>query len=259
LFGGLDLKDWRAMERPRILLVPQFTELEWAIAPQLAEWAEVATFDSPGVGDEPMPEGEISDLTREVIADRGLAEIDRRGWQTFFVVGDALGTATAVRLARRRRESVQGLALGHAGLSYDMEGDRPPLNAAVHDAMGQLLRNDYDSFVRYGITQMTQGTFDEDLAGQMVDRLPPMGVAIEVWETLFSEHEPIGEMLSELDVPLLLAMHDGCIAHTQEGFDDAVAAFPEAQTVTTARGPCSDPAFAQALRTFCEDVTGGRR
>jgi hypothetical protein len=41
--------------RPRLLLVPEFTELEWVIRPKLAEWAEVATYDPPGVGGEPIP------------------------------------------------------------------------------------------------------------------------------------------------------------------------------------------------------------
>jgi len=66
--------------RPRILLCPQFTEVEWVIAPELEQWAEVATFDSPGVGGQPMPGGDIRKLTREVIADRGLEEVDSRGW-----------------------------------------------------------------------------------------------------------------------------------------------------------------------------------
>jgi len=40
---------------PPLLLVPSFTELEWGILPALEEWTEVATFDTPGVGDEPLP------------------------------------------------------------------------------------------------------------------------------------------------------------------------------------------------------------
>ncbi|MEK6276895.1 MAG: hypothetical protein AABM29_02640 [Actinomycetota bacterium] len=246
------------MERPQLLLVPQFTELEWAIAPRLAEWAEIASFDIPGVGEEPLPDGELSDMTREVVADRGLREIDARGWQSFFVIGDSLGVAAAVRLARRRPAAVLGLALGHASLSYETEGERPPLNGAVHDAMGQLLRSDYDSFVRYGMVQMTQGTYDEDLAEKMIARFPPMEVTVEAWETMRGLKEPIGDMLRELDKPLLFAKHEGCIAHTPEGFDDAVAVFPDARALATERGPCADPAFAEAIREFCADVSAGR-
>jgi pimeloyl-ACP methyl ester carboxylesterase len=242
------------MEHPRILLVPQFTELEWKIAPQLAEWAEVATFDIPGVGDEPLPRDDPRRLTRELVADRGLQEVDARGWQSYFVVGDGSGTAAAVRLARRRPKAVLGIALGHASLSYDTEGERPPLNGEVYAAMGQLLRNDYDSFVRYGITQMTQGSFDEQLAEQMVRRFPAMAVAAQAWDALRAQPEPIGEMLGELDKPLLLGKHEGCIGFTPEGYEDAVAAFPEARTVATPRACCSDSAFCDAIRMFCETV-----
>ena len=44
------------MERPRLLLVPMLTEVEWVIRPLLEEWAEVASYDAPGVGDEPAVE-----------------------------------------------------------------------------------------------------------------------------------------------------------------------------------------------------------
>ena len=60
------------MSRPRLLLVPEFTELTWTIKPQLAEWAEVASYDPPGVGAEPPPEEDVASLTRGLIADRGL-------------------------------------------------------------------------------------------------------------------------------------------------------------------------------------------
>ena len=43
----------RTMDRPRVLLVPTLTEVEWKIRPLIEEWAEVASFDAPGVGDEP--------------------------------------------------------------------------------------------------------------------------------------------------------------------------------------------------------------
>jgi pimeloyl-ACP methyl ester carboxylesterase len=245
------------MTRPRILLCPQFTELEWVIAPQVGEWAGVAPFDSPGVGGQPMPGGDIRELTREVIATRGLEVIDERGWTQFFVVGDALGTATAVRLARRRPEAVLGIVLGHASLNYEPGGDRPAINAEVHAAMGQLLRSDYESFVRYGITQMTQGTFDEEVAQRMVERLPPMEIAAAVWDAINDLDEPMGEMLRKLDKPLLIAKHEGCIAHTPEGFEDAVAAFPEARSLVCERGPSSDPRFADEMRRFCEQVLAG--
>ena len=59
-------------ERPQILLVPSWSEVQWAIKPLLAEWADVASFDPPGVGAEPPAEGRIP----EAIVARGAAEID---------------------------------------------------------------------------------------------------------------------------------------------------------------------------------------
>ena len=41
------------MARPRLFLVCEFTELQWAIKPQLEEWADVVSYDLPGVGTEP--------------------------------------------------------------------------------------------------------------------------------------------------------------------------------------------------------------
>jgi hypothetical protein len=36
----------------------------------------------------------------------------------------------------------------------------------------------------------------------------------------------IGAFLSRLDCPLLFAKHDGCLASTDEGLEDAAATFP---------------------------------
>jgi pimeloyl-ACP methyl ester carboxylesterase len=243
------------VDRPRILLCPQFTEVEWGIAPQLSEWAEVATFDAPGVGDEPLPEGvEVGQLTREHVVQRGLAEVENRGWDSYFVVGDAWGTATAARLAIAEPEPVLGLALGHAAINYESHGERPAVNGEVAAAMGQLLRTDYDSFVRFGITQFTQGGFDEDLAARMIERFPASDVTGDVWDMHTATHEPIGEMLAELRKPLLLAMHDGCLVFTSEGYDDLVMRFPDAQKVTIQKPGSASEEFADALRNFCEGV-----
>src|SRR4051795_9631845 len=177
------------MARPRLLLCPQFTEVEWTIAPQLSEWAEVATFDAPGVGDEPMPGGDLLDFDREMVVQRALQEIEKRGWDSYFVVGDAWGTATAVRVAHKRPESVLGLALGHACLNYAQDGQRAAVNKEVPAAMTQLLRSDYDSFVRYGMTQFTQGAFDEETSERIVARFPPMEIASRVWEANLTRDE----------------------------------------------------------------------
>ena len=47
------------VERPRLLILPEFTELEWTIIPLLEEWAEVASYDAPGVGDEAVTDAEL--------------------------------------------------------------------------------------------------------------------------------------------------------------------------------------------------------
>ena len=239
------------MSRPRILLCPQFTEVEWTIAPQLSEWADVATFDAPGVGEEPLPDGDVLRLDRELVVQRALQEVDSLAWDSYFVVGDAWGTATAVRLALARPEPVLGLALGHACLNYSSEGERPAVNGELVAAMTQLMRTDYDSFVRYGLTQFTQGGFDDETAGRMVARFPQMEVASQVWELLVAQPEPIGELLGQLDMPLLLAKHDGCLVFTAEGYDDAVAAFPAADTASVQTATSASEEFAAALRDFC--------
>jgi len=236
--------------RPRILLCPQFTEVEWTIAPQLAEWADVATFDAPGVGDEPGPaDGE---LDRGAVVDRALQEVDRRGWGSYFVSGDAWGTATAVRTAVARPGPVLGIALGHASVDYSPEGERPAVNGELVAAMSQLMRSDYDSFVRYGLTQFTQGGYDEETAGRMVERFPSMEIASQVWEMHVARPEPIGDLLARLDVPMLLAKHEGCLVFTPEGYEDLVAALPDADTVSVQKATSASDEFAAALRSFCE-------
>jgi pimeloyl-ACP methyl ester carboxylesterase len=252
----------------RLLLVPSFTELEWGIRPQLEEWAEVASFDVPGVGSEPFPEDlDLSNLDphsedaraalsawRDASADRGLAEADRQGWDRFLLVTDSHGAATAVRLAARRRHAVKGLAIGHAALSNSTEGPRAPLNRDVYDAMLQLMRQDRESFVKYGLTQITRGSVSEEVAEQMLERFPDMDFVAAVWELLARVGEPVGDQLARLDLPLLLAKHEGCLGRTDEGFEDIVAAYPEAMTVICPETCTSSPAFAEALRAFCASL-----
>jgi pimeloyl-ACP methyl ester carboxylesterase len=229
--------------KPRLFLVPQWAPAEWTIQPRLREWAEVASYDYAAA-----IEGEA--VTREMFVDAGLTQLDELGWERFFVAGDTFGTATAARIARERRERVEGIALGHASLSYGMDGERPAINRELWAAMSQLISQDAASFIRYGITQLTQGGYDEDVAQQMVDRVPADQMEA-AWNLIRDEHEPIGEMLREIDCPLLLAKHDGCLMFTDEGFEDIYAAFPSAQTVSMSRPPSADEEFARALREFC--------
>jgi pimeloyl-ACP methyl ester carboxylesterase len=238
------------MAGPRILLVPSITELEWLIKPQLEEWAEVASFDAPGVGAEPRSET----LDRDAIIRRALAELERRGWDACFIAGDSWGNATAVRAANRWDGKVMGMALGHARLSDRTEGERPPVNRVVWDAMGQLLQSDYSAFVRYGLTQLTQGSIGDELAERMLERIP-MDIAHAAFESILGDEAGIEDSLRELDVPLLLAKHEGCLSATEEGFEDAVAAFPQARNVSVPEAPTVSADFANALRLFCADIS----
>jgi pimeloyl-ACP methyl ester carboxylesterase len=250
-------------ERPRLLLVPSFTELEWGIRPELEKWAQVATFDMPGVGRESLPADLDTDpdLNLRLLADwreasvsRALREVERLRWEDFVVVTDAYGHLTAVLVAERRRDAVQGLALGHASLSHATEGERAPMSRVTWDVMAQLARQGGDAFVRYGIAQATRGGISEDVAKQMVERFPDMKLVTATIEALAREPEPIGDQLRALDLPLLLGKHEGCLGHTEEGFEDIVAAFPRARTVICPETCCSSPAFAEALRRFCDEI-----
>jgi hypothetical protein len=240
------------VERPRILLVPGFTELTWTIKPLLERWAEVASYDPPGVGDEPR-----GDLGYEAVAERGLQELDKRGWGPYFVAVDGVAAPIAVQIGLARRDDLLGLALGHAALSTRRSGARPPVSPEVHSAMTQLLKQDREGFLRNAIVQATGGSYNEELAAEMLERMP-LHVAEEAYEKLTEEVE-FGEQLRELDVPLLLAKHDGCLMHTEEGYADAVAAFPDAMTASTPDACCTDPEFAEALREFCEAVFAADR
>ena len=151
-------------------------------------------------------------------------------------------------LRRHERDAVLGLAIGHASLSHSTEGDRAPVRAGVWDAMLQLARQGSEAFVRHGIAQMTRGGIDEQTAQKMVSRFPDMRVVTATVEALSLEPEPIGEDLAELDLPLLFAKHEGCLGSSDEGFEDAVAAFPDAETVICPEMCASSPTYAGALR-----------
>lgn len=252
---------------PRLLLVASFTQLEWAIRPQLEEWAEVAAFDMPGVGAEPIPEEIDPDPTkipqllprwRSAGAQTALRLVDTLGWDRFFIVSDDLGAPTAVAVARLRPDAVCGLALGHAALSHETEGERAPMNSAVWDVLVQLTRQGNEQFVRYGIGQATRGGVTDEVARQMIERFPDMALVTAMFEALSRDPEPIGDDLAALDLPMLFGMHDGCLGRTDEGFADIVAAFPKAHTVICPETCPASSAFAEALRGFCEKVTARR-
>jgi pimeloyl-ACP methyl ester carboxylesterase len=238
------------MDRPQLLLVPEFTELEWeGIRPRLEEWAEVASYDPPGVGDEPRAEG----LDRDVIVGRGLDQLDRLGWEECFLATDSWGIPSALRLALAWPGTVLGMGLGHAKLSLRREGERAPINGPIYEALTELIRTDHEAFIRHGIAQATGGSISEELAEQMIERFPH-DLLVTGWEAITRDDAEIGDLLAQLDCPLLFAKHVGCLGSTEEGFDDAAAAFPEAETVAVEDAPLSSEKFADAVREFCEEV-----
>lgn len=234
------------MARPRILLVPTLTEVEWRIKPLLEEWAEVASYDAPGVGDEPAGE-----LSQQAIVDRGVAEIERRNWDRCVVVGDEAGAPQAVRVAAARPENVAALALGHAALSFETDGSRAPINGEVTAALAKVARTDYRSYVR-ALTQVTQQAYDDEFAELYMSRVP-QEVAETYIEVLLGRRsaERVEPSLRALGLPLLLVEHKGCLMWTREGFEDAERAFPDADTASVELKPSVNPEFAKLLKDFC--------
>jgi pimeloyl-ACP methyl ester carboxylesterase len=248
--------------RPRILLVPTITELEWLVRPLLEQWADIAAYDAPGVGREPAVDAPLFDA----VARRGLEELERQGWEKCVVVADEFGGASAVRLALERPGLVQGFAFGHACLSFRRTGERPPLNADVFTAFMQLIRVDYRSFIREDLkiwdprrAGRRSPAFDlDEMADRWIERVPPE-TAEAIVDSIEAELERIGDFepaLRSLEVPLLFAQHEECVAFSPEGYEDAVAAFPEARTLRVPTGPNVSPEFAAALREFCGQIAG---
>jgi len=144
--------------------------------------------------------------------------------------------------------------MGHASLSRSTEGERPAINREVWSAMGALLRTDRRAFIRNGIAQVTAGSVSEEVAARMVERFPDNDLAVRIWDRLGAEPEPVGDDLNALGLPLLLGEHAGCLGSTEEGYQDIVAQFPEAATVSCPEACSVSPVFAEALREFCSGL-----
>jgi hypothetical protein len=235
------------LSRPRLLLIPAYSKLEWTIRPQLEEWAEVATFDSPGIGDEPPPAA----YDEVAVADRAALEFERSGWDSCIVAADEFSITPALRFARSRPEAIDGLALGHACLNFRPDGDPPSINAEVRSVFLQVAKADDRTFMRH-ITQVTQGFYGEELADRILERMSPGAVRGYVRDLAEDPADWIEPALRELGKPLLFAEHDPCLMFTKEGFDAATAAFPQAMTVSCREKPTTSPGFAAALREFAE-------
>jgi hypothetical protein len=189
-------------------------------------------------------------LRRVRVAERGREELSRRGWDRFVIVADGGGIPAASRLAASaQRGAVAGIALGHASLSLEHEGERAPINAEIQSALISLVDRDREEFVRHALTQLTGGSYDEDLAGRILERVP-LKLLTRGW--LKGGDVRADRLIGGLDCPLLLVKHEGCLMFTEEGFDDAVRALPRAQTGVVADKPSVSAEFAELLREFCE-------
>ena len=146
------------------------------------------------------------------------------------------------------------MALGHAVVSISRQGQRPTHSRAVHEAMTQLVHKDSEAFLRYGIAQSTAGSVSEELAERMVERFPEELLMIG-WEAVTAEDERFGDVLRGLDLPLLIAKHDGCLMSTDEGFEDARKALPSARAISVPAAPSTSEEFGVAVREFCEEVS----
>jgi hypothetical protein len=241
------------MDRPRLLLVPMLTEIEWMTRPALEEWADVASYDAPGVGEEPL----VDDPSSEATARRGLEEARRRGWDSFIVVADEFAVAAASHVAAAAGDRLQGIALGHARVSNALDGPRPALNREVLSGLQSLLRADMRTFVRqlFKLTggEATAGGYGETIVEEFVRRVP-LDVAEPFYEAREAEGVAMGERLAALAAPMLIAQHQGCLLFTEEGFEDAVTAFPDARVYRCSEKPSTSPEFVPILREFCESL-----
>jgi len=207
----------------------------------------------PGVGDEPA----VEPPSLEALQERTLEELDRLGWDRFVVAADEWGGFTATRAAAARPEQVAGFAFGHACLNFRQTGDRAPVNGEVVAAFRGLADKDYRAYAR-ALTQITQNAYDDETAERYMDRVPQELTLFYMPKlTEASTAESSEPFLRRLDCPLLFAKHEGCLAWTDEGYEDAVAAFPEAATASMTMKPSVSPEFVEALREFCEGLDWG--
>jgi hypothetical protein len=87
----------------------------------------------------------------------------------------------------------------------------------------------------------------------MVGRFPRAMIRAG-WEAVTRDDVDIGELLAQVECPLLFAKHEGCLGSTDEGFEDAAAAFPQARTISVptrrSRARSSPRPCASSARPF---------
>ena len=219
----------------RILWVPSLAAVESeAFREAVKDWARVESFDLPGTG------------SIEAAVAVAAAKVAQLGWDTYAIAGESYAQAVAGELAAAQAERVEAVALGHATARFVVEGDRAAVNPAVFQALRQMLDTDYMSFAR-AITQVSGGAITDEAMDAFVAAVPQH--LARTWMTTLVENRPVmAAGLRDIDVPVLLAEHRGCFMWTREGFEDAVAAVPQATALTCELPPTLDPRFQGALR-----------
>jgi pimeloyl-ACP methyl ester carboxylesterase len=243
------------MTLPPVLLVPNVTELEWSIKPLIEDWTHVASYDAPGVAGEPSS----GPPSRRAVAERGIDELDRRGWERCVIVGDEFGAVTAALLASMAPERTAALALGHPSLSLGRDPPRAALTGDVLEAFESMASTNYRAYAR-ALTQVTQGSYDDDVAERYIERVPQdVAASYEACLNVDAPGERTEETLTGLDIPLLLAEHRSCLIWTRESFEDVTARFPTARTCSCEDKPSVSPVFVEALRDLCAAVASAER
>jgi len=226
--------------RPRLLLVPTLSPAEWPILAELETWADVAV--APGT------------WTRDGLAvEQALAALEERDWDKVVLAVDEWSVVKAAEVAALRPDILQGLALGHACLELTISGSRPTLNPEVVAGYSQLMRTDFRTWGR-ALTQTTAGAYDDAAIDAFLDATSHDEV-LEMFERINAlDGRSFEPELRAAGVPMLLGHHTECLLWTDEGFRDAVEAFPDARRVRTREKCSTSPDFARALREFCESL-----
>ena len=217
--------------KARIFYVPLFIAAEAdRFAALVADWAEVASFDVPA--DNP--------------AEAAHARLDELGWDDCTLVVDGYGQALGIEIVLDDPTRFRAAAIGHAAPRYSTEPPRPALHPEVVAAATQLFDSDYMAFWR-GVTQITQGGMPDAWVERWAASVPKER-ARELFSGLVDTEAAACERLTAFDGPLLLAQHVDCVLWAAEGFEDAVAALPDARVIRCKEIPVFDPAFGEALK-----------
>lgn len=232
------------MSRPRLLYVPIATRFEAERVIALADWADIATFDAPGAGEN----RELESRGVAGVVEAALARLDGLDWQRCGVICDSHSQAAAVDLVMSHPERVEGVYVGHAAARYRLGGDRPAMVPPVHEAAQQLLETDYRSFAR-AVTQMTQGLVDDAYVERWIATVP-QPVASDILGDLAERQPELVARLRGADLPVVLGKHEGCVMWTPESFEDACRALPEATKIVSDGIPTQDPRFLEAVRAL---------